>query len=156
MVSVLFVCLGNICRSPAAEGIFQLMVQKHGPANQILIDSAGTSDYHVGELPDSRMRSHASTRGYTLNSRARQLVKEDLEKFDYIIAMDDSNIAHIHALDQNNKFKSKIFKMTDFATKIEANFVPDPYNGGNSGFERVLDILEDSCEGLLNKITSSM
>lgn len=156
MVSVLFVCLGNICRSPAAEGIFKSMVEKQGLKDKIAIDSAGTSDYHIGDLPDARMRAHASTRGYNLNSKARQLVVEDFEKFDYVIAMDDSNLAHINALDLNNAFKAKIFKMTDFLTKIEASFVPDPYHGGNSGFERVLDILEDACQGLLKRITSSL
>ena len=156
MVSVLFVCLGNICRSPTAEGIFLKQVKAKGLEKKIKVDSAGTSDYHSGELPDSRMRTHALARGYDLTSRARQLVAADLEHFDYILGMDDSNIAHIQALDPEEQFQSKIQKITDFALNIKADYVPDPYYGGTAGFERVIDLLEDACAGLLAEIEKSI
>ena len=150
---ILFVCMGNICRSPAAEGIAKKFLENRGLNGTIEIDSAGTLDYHTGELPDQRMIKHASTRGYTLNSAARQFnPKKDFEYFDYIVTMDDDNYDEITSLDKKNKYKQKVFKMVSFGNKIKVNEVPDPYYSGSQGFEFVLDILEDSVQGLINKV----
>jgi len=150
---ILFVCMGNICRSPAAEGIAKKFLENRGLDGTIEIDSAGTLDYHAGELPDSRMIKHASKRGYQLDSKARQFNPEkDFEYFDYIVTMDDDNYNGITSLDKKNKYRHKVFKMVSFENKIKADEVPDPYYTGSDGFEYVLDILEDSVEGLLNKV----
>ncbi|MDZ7626515.1 MAG: low molecular weight protein-tyrosine-phosphatase [Ignavibacteriaceae bacterium] len=150
---ILFVCMGNICRSPAAEGIAKKMIEKRGLDGTIEIDSAGTLDYHTGESPDERMIRHASKRGYRLDSHARQFnSKKDFEYFDYIVTMDDDNFREITSLDKNNKYKNKVFKMVSFGSKLKVDEVPDPYYTGSDGFEYVLDILEDSIEGLLNKV----
>ena len=145
--------MGNICRSPAAEGIAKKFLEKRGLDGKVEIDSAGTLDYHEGELPDPRMIKRASKRGYNLDSRARQFNPEmDFEHFDYIVTMDDDNYYEITSLDRKNKFSSKIFKMVSFGYKIKVKEVPDPYYSGSDGFENVLAILEDSIEGLLNKV----
>jgi protein-tyrosine phosphatase len=154
---ILFVCMGNICRSPAAEGIAKKFLEKRGLNGTIEIDSAGTLDYHTGELPDQRMIKHASKRGYTLDSRARQFNhNNDFEYFDYIVTMDDDNYSEITSLDRNNKYKDKVFKMVSFGTKLKVDEVPDPYYSGSDGFEYVLDILEDSVEELLNKVENDI
>lgn len=145
--------MGNICRSPAAEGIAKKLLEKKELDRSIEIDSAGTLDYHSGELPDSRMIKHASKRGYTLDSRARQFnPNNDFDYFDYIVTMDDNNYSEITSLDRKNKYKQKVYKMVSFGKKIKVDEVPDPYYSGSDGFEYVLDILEDSVEGLLNKV----
>jgi protein-tyrosine phosphatase len=145
--------MGNICRSPAAEGIAKKIAEERGLDGKVEIDSAGTLDYHEGELPDPRMIKHASKRGYTLDSRARQYNPgQDFDYFDYIITMDDDNYFEISSLDERNQYKNKVFKMVSFGNKMKANEVPDPYYSGSDGFEYVLDILEDSIEGLLNKV----
>jgi len=145
--------MGNICRSPAAEGIAKKLAAKRGLDGKIEIDSAGTLDYHTGELPDPRMIEHASRRGYKLDSLARQFNPEkDFEHFDYIVTMDDDNYYEITSLDKRNQFKDKVFKMVSFGNKIKVNEVPDPYYSGSDGFEFVLDILEDAVEGLINKV----
>ena len=150
---ILFVCMGNICRSPAAEGIAKKFLEKRGQDGMIEIDSAGTLDYHTGELPDSRMINHSSNRGYKLDSHARQFNPEnDFENFDYIVTMDDDNFSEITSLDSKNKYKYKIFKMVSFGNSHKVDEVPDPYYSGSDGFEYVIDILEDSVEGLLNKV----
>ena len=150
---ILFVCMGNICRSPAAEGIAKKFLENRGLDGTIEIDSAGTLDYHTGELPDPRMIKHASKRGYKLDSHARKFNPEnDFEYFDYIVTMDDDNYSEITSLDRKNKYKDKVYKMVSFRNKIKADEVPDPYYSGSDGFEQVLDILEDSVEGLLNKV----
>jgi len=150
---ILFVCMGNICRSPAAEGIAKKFAVKKGLDGIIEIDSAGTLDYHAGELPDPRMIKHASKRGYKLDSRARQFnPNEDFDYFDYIVTMDDDNYDEITSLDKNNKYNNKVFKMVSFGTKLKVDEVPDPYYSGRDGFEFVLDILEDSIAGLLKKV----
>lgn len=150
---ILFVCMGNICRSPAAEGIAKKILEKRGLNGTIEIDSAGTLDYHTGELPDQRMIMHASKRGYNLDSRARQFNPDnDFEFFDYIVTMDDDNYSEITSLDRKNKYKDKVFKMVSFGNNHKVDEVPDPYYEGSDGFEYVLDILEDSVEGLLKKI----
>lgn len=148
-LNILFVCLGNICRSPLAEGVMKDLIDKHGLDKKIKIDSAGISGYHQGELPNPRMQSHAKKRGYNLTSRSRQVKVEDFDKFNYIIGMDDNNIDALNILAPSPYEQKKIHRMTDFCQNILVDHVPDPYYGGASGFESVLDIVEDACQGLL-------
>ena len=146
---ILFVCLGNICRSPAAEGV----MKKIAGSLPIEIDSAGTAGYHIGQLPDSRMRSHALKRGYNLQHYARQFnPSSDFEKFDYIIAMDNGNRRDLQMMDRQNQYRHKLSMMTDYCQTMKIDEVPDPYYEGSEGFEYVLDILEDACGGLLKKL----
>lgn len=157
MIRVLFVCMGNICRSPAAEGIFKKLVDDAKLGNEISIDSAGTIGYHAGELPDTRMRRHASARGYNLESRARQFnPKKDFEEFDYIITMDNDNYADIRKLDYQKIYTNKIFSMADFISDKNVREVPDPYYGGAEGFEFVINILEDGSNNLLTNIKKDL
>jgi protein-tyrosine phosphatase len=156
-IRILFVCMGNICRSPAAEGIFKTMVEKEKLSERIEIDSAGTIDYHIGESPDSRMKSHAASRGYFLKSKARMFEpKTDFEKFDYIITMDNEIFDEISQLDKQKSYRGKIHKMTEFNRYIKADEVPDPYFGGPEGFEKVIDILVDASRGLLNRLKNEL
>ena len=149
MTRILFVCMGNICRSPCAEGIMQYFVKQRGLENEFECDSAGTIDYHQGDPADQRMREHASLRGYELNSIARKFILQDFENFDWIITMDENNYSQICLLDKNNIFTHKIRRMTDFCEGTKISSVPDPYYGGSQGFENVIDILEDACRGFL-------
>jgi protein-tyrosine phosphatase len=145
---ILFVCLGNICRSPSAEAVFKGFVQSKGLYNQFEIDSAGTYGYHEGEPADRRMQSHAVKRGYDLTSVSRPFKPlTDWDYFDYIIAMDDSNMRDLKDMARNSNDLKKLLKMTDFANNYNYNEVPDPYYGGEQGFELVLDLLEDASEG---------
>lgn len=149
---VLFVCLGNICRSPAAEGIFKHLVEEHGMENRIEVDSAGTSGYHDGQLPDKRMRYHGSLRGYKFDSLSRKFTLEDYNDFDIILAMDDSNYHNILKLAPDLESRGKVYRMVSFSQDLQHDHVPDPYYEGSDGFELVMDILEDACEGLLKQI----
>ena len=149
---VLFVCLGNICRSPAAEGVFSSLVKKANLDNLIYVDSAGTAAYHTGERADSRMISHASKRGYDLNSIARKFIQEDFDKFDFIITMDKQNHRDVLSLTKNDAHRQKVSLMTDYLKGMDASEVPDPYYQGASGFEYVLDIIENASHNLLTKI----
>ncbi|MGD8306126.1 MAG: low molecular weight protein-tyrosine-phosphatase [Ignavibacteria bacterium] len=150
---VLFVCMGNICRSPSAEAIMKKYVADKNLSNSIQVDSAGTIDYHEGELADKRMIKHASERGFSLDSIARSFnPNNDFNEFDYIVTMDDENYIDIKAMDLQNKFDNRIFKMTDFSTRYNVDSIPDPYYKGTAGFEEVLDLLEDAVDGLLKKI----
>ena len=149
---ILFVCMGNICRSPAAEGVMKAKVQKKGLDNLYFIDSAGTHAYHEGELPDSRMRSHAAKRGYSLTSISRPVTYNDFLDFDYIITMDDNNIQNLKRKAPDLESQQKIHRMTDFCQTYMDDHVPDPYYGGASGFEHVMDLLEDACEGLIEHL----
>jgi len=151
-VKILFVCLGNICRSPSAEGIMKKLVKEKGLENQIYIDSAGLLDYHEGNLPDSRMRAHAARRGYNLDSRSRPVKYNDFFDFDLIIGMDDRNIANLKRLAPDDESAKKIHRMTEYCTRHNIDHVPDPYYGGADGFELVLDLLEDACENLLKTL----
>ena len=154
---ILFVCMGNICRSPAAEGIAKKILAERGLNGNIEIDSAGTLDYHQGEPPDPRMIEHAEKRGYTLDSIARQFnPKKDFDYFDYVVTMDNENFEVITSLDKNNKHINKIFMMTSFGSNKNIKEVPDPYYEGREGFEIVLDILEDSVNGLINKVENDI
>lgn len=156
MQRVLFVCLGNICRSPAAEGIFSAFVKREGLIDKIQIDSAGTSAAHVGEKADRRMRDHAMLRNYDLKSLSRKFEFSDFKKFDYIIVMDDSNYRNVTKLDTQDIYSNNVYKMVDFCRNLSPKEVPDPYYGGAQGFETVLDILEDACEGLLETVRKDL
>lgn len=149
MPSVLFVCLGNICRSPTAHGVFEHLVDSVGLAGKIQIDSAGVSGWHVGEAPDKRSQQHAARRGYCLSHlRARQVVPEDFASFDLLLAMDNNNLRHLlDASPAEHRHKIKLF--LDFAEGVSVREVPDPYYGEGDGFERVLDLVENACQGLL-------
>lgn len=151
---ILFVCLGNICRSPAAEGIFKDVVEKAGLSDRFEIDSAGTGRYHIGQLPDSRMRRQASKRDITLDHRCRQICDYDFDHFDMIIGMDDSNISNLYRMSPTLEGQKKIHRMSEFIDRGEFDYdhVPDPYYEGTEGFELVLDLLENSCENLLKSI----
>jgi protein-tyrosine phosphatase len=152
---ILFVCLGNICRSPTAEGVFRHLVEKEGLADRVLIDSAGTGEWHVGAPPDSRACKAAASRGYDLTKlRARQVTRRDFETFDYVLAMDDENV---HALQRiaPRELRHKIRLFTAFGSKRAAG-VPDPYGGGPHGFELVLDLVEDAAQGLLRHVRSEL
>ncbi len=155
MKKVLFVCMGNICRSPSAEAVMNHFIETEGLTEKISCDSAGTIAYHEGENADERMQRHAIKRGYKLTSIARKLRYEDLEKFDYIIAMDKDNYHDILNMDPNGIYTHKVSMMTDYSSN-GYNEVPDPYYGGSEGFELVLDILEDSVDGLINKIKKDL
>ena len=154
---VLFVCLGNICRSPSAEAVMKKLVKREGLENIIEVDSAGTIDYHEGEPADERMQKHAKKRGYELNHTAKVFdTKTDFRKADYIVTMDNDNYYDITSFDKGNHHSDKIFKLSQFAGDIKFEEVPDPYDGGPEGFEIVLDILEDACKGLLEKIKNDI
>ena len=154
-ISVLFICLGNICRSPAAEAIFQNLINEKGIGNQFIVDSAGTGSWHIGKKADSRMRFAAKQRNINITSNARQIREDDFLKFKYILVMDNSNFKNV--LDFKNQVKgsdfAKILKMQDFSSVFDEKEVPDPYFGGDAGFDHVLDILEDSVSCFLENIT---
>ncbi|MDR2883252.1 MAG: low molecular weight phosphotyrosine protein phosphatase [Alistipes sp.] len=179
---VLFVCLGNICRSPAAEGVMRHMVEQKGLSDRITCDSAGTYGGHTGELPDPRMRRAAAARGYDLTHRARQFRTGDFDRFDMIIVMDDSNYENVSRMAPSLEAARKIHRMTDFCSREKRDIrntspkcdisntsekrdisntfaterpthIPDPYYEGAEGFENVLDLLEDACDGLLQEFS---
>ncbi len=150
---VLFVCLGNICRSPAAEGIFLKMVRDQGLSHQIHVDSAGTGAWHVGDNPDPRMINHARERGYDLSPLvARQFSEDDFREFDFILTMDNSNLKNVLNLDTKKQHHHKVKPLVSYCRIHEVQEVPDPYYDGASGFEHVLDLLEDACGELLSTI----
>lgn len=155
MKQILFVCLGNICRSPSAEAVFKALIEKKGLDNEISCDSAGTAAYHAGEPADFRMRQFAKKRGYHLTSISRPVNPEtDFDRFDYIIGMDSQNVRDLQRMARNENDRKKIYLMTDFASSLRYDSVPDPYYGGDAGFELVLDILEDTSAGLIRKLQS--
>lgn len=152
-VRVLFVCLGNICRSPAAEGVMRALVDERGEGAMWVIDSAGTGNYHIGDLPDRRMRVHARRRGYELTHRCRQVGEGDFDDFDLIVGMDAMNLRNLRALAPMPEGEGKIVGMGEFfdiATRYD--YVPDPYYEGAEGFELVLDLLQNGCGRLYDEI----
>lgn len=153
-ISILFVCLGNICRSPAGEGIFKKILKDKMQSGNYHVDSAGTSGWHTNELPDRRMRVHGEKRGYVFDSRSRKFSRSDFDKFDYILAMDDNNYYDILALAPDLEAQKKVHRMVDYLQNLTHDHIPDPYYSGAEGFELVLDLLEDACGGLLNEIES--
>ena len=154
-IKILFVCMGNICRSAAAEAIMKSLVAESDPSVRFYIDSAGILSYHQGEKADARMRRHAAKRGYDVTSISRPVSRNDFNEFDLIIGMDDSNIENLHNLVQTKMHRAKIHKMTEYSQKYDCSHIPDPYYGGDAGFELVIDLLEDACEGLLLSIIES-
>jgi protein-tyrosine phosphatase len=152
MTKLLFVCLGNICRSPAAENMMNYLIEREGLAGKITCDSAGTAGYHIGAPPDPRMQVAGKARGLSMVGTARQLVPMDLREFDLILAMDRSNYRDILSLDPQGKYHHKVKMMCSYCTKYNVQEVPDPYYGGPEGFNFVLDLLEDACTNLLQSL----
>lgn len=149
-ISILFVCLGNICRSPAAEGVMKTLVKNAGLSSQIHIESAGVGHWHVGELPDRRMRRQASLRGYSLDSRAQQFIPSFFSNFSMILVMDNGNYNDIASQATTEEEKKKIYLLSDFFKAYKGqNTIPDPYYGNTHDFDFALDLIEDACAGLL-------
>lgn len=152
MISLCFVCLGNICRSPTAEGVMLNLIEERGLQDQFTVDSAGTASYHTGERADPRSAAAARSRGIHLPSRARQFLAEDFERFDYVLACDSSNYGDLKAL-AGPENQSKLHMLLDFDPENpKGTSVPDPYYGGERGFETVLDLCESACRKLLDKL----
>lgn len=150
---ILFVCLGNICRSAAANGIMEDMVKQAGLQKLISVDSAGTYGGHRGELPDARMRAAAANRGYQLTHRSRKIEEEDFYRFDMIIVMDDMNYENVARLAPERKYLEKVYRFVEFCSQHpQWSYVPDPYYEGREGFELVLDLLEDGCANILKQV----
>jgi protein-tyrosine phosphatase len=149
---ILFVCMGNICRSPAADIICRKLADDAGLGDRLGIDSAGTIGYHAGNPPDPRMSATLAARGYTIDGRARQIRRSDLEIHDLILCADRDNLHDVRALDPGGTTHAKIRLITDTCREHDADHVPDPYYGGQRGFERVADLLEDACAGLLEEL----
>lgn len=152
MTRVLFVCMGNICRSPTAEGIFTQLIKEQGLEHLIQVDSAGTHAYHVGDAPDERAQEAARKRGIDLAQlRGRQVRPDDVQNFDYVLAMDYDNYENLLNICPEG-YESRVTLFLSHASRLEAEEVPDPYYGGESGFEHVLDMTEEASRGLLDKI----
>jgi protein-tyrosine phosphatase len=148
--SILFVCLGNICRSPAAEGIMKQLAEQRGWGHRLDIDSAGIGSWHVGQLPDSRMRRHGARHGYDFSSRARQFSPKDFDRFDLVVGMDAENVADLRRQARRASDEQKIRCMADYLRRHPGQAsVPDPYYGGDRDFEWAIELIEDGCEGLL-------
>jgi protein-tyrosine phosphatase len=152
---LLFICLGNICRSPSAENIMNHLIKEAGLDSQIVCDSAGTSSYHIGSPPDRRMSAAAARRRIELNGRARQFQLSDFEEFNLILAMDNENYRDLLALDRQQQYRDKVYLICDFASRYKVKEVPDPYYGGKEGFDYVIDLLLDACAGLLDYVINS-
>ena len=149
MKHILFICLGNICRSPAAEEVMRVKLAEAGMAHQYVVDSAGMIDYHEGELPDSRMRQHAAARGYRLTHRSRPVCVDDFDRFDLVVAMAHDNLRRLERFAQcEGKAWREVVLLSDYLRRHQSATVPDPYYGGPEAFELALDLIEDGCEGL--------
>ncbi|MGJ8696180.1 MAG: low molecular weight protein-tyrosine-phosphatase [Verrucomicrobiaceae bacterium] len=155
MKHVLFVCLGNICRSPAGENIFRQIVKDAGLSDTILCDSAGTEGWHTGKSPDARMSKTIKKRGYLVTGSARQFSLNDFDAFDLILTMDDENFTNVTRLAHSPDQLARVKRFTDFCTQHDHTEVPDPYYGGTAGFELVADLLEDGCQNILNSLRQS-
>ena len=151
-MKLLFVCLGNICRSPSAEAIMNQLIDNEGLEDKISCDSAGTLGYHEGQPADARMREHGNRRGLNLDSISRQVTSTDFIEFDYILAMDKSNYTELLKNPHASAHQAKIIQICDYASESTCNEIPDPYYGGEKGFEKVLDLLEDCCCRLLTDL----
>ncbi len=150
---ILFVCLGNICRSPAAEGIMRHLVELRGVEHLFSIDSAGIGNWHAGQLPDHRMRRHGERHGYHFNHHARQICRDDFARFDMLIGMDGENLHSMAVLAPDKKSRDKIVDISLYLRHHpEFRTVPDPYYGNDQDFETVIELLEDACEGLLDEL----
>lgn len=152
MIKILFVCLGNICRSPLAEALFVKKLQEKQLLDEVEVDSCGTVGYHIGEPPDHRTVANAKMNGMVLDHKARQFDKSDFRKFDYILVMDNSNKQVVQRLDEANQFAAKIFLFRDFDNNGKGQDVPDPYFGGEEGFQQVFEILDRTTDNLLHHI----
>jgi protein-tyrosine phosphatase len=150
--SILFVCLGNICRSPTGEAVMRKILSERGLDGSVRVESAGTGPWHVGEPADPRMRAAAARRGYDLNGVGRQVEREDFDRFDLIVAMDRSNLEDLRLMDAEGRYESKLRLLCDFLTDSELQDVPDPYYGGPRGFDHVLDLIEEASENLADRI----
>lgn len=154
---ILFVCLGNICRSPAAEAMLQMLIDREGVSNSVIVDSAGTYGGHAGERSDARMRRAAAARGIEMTHRTRQVKEEDFERFDRVIAMDDNNYEALFRLAPNRDAQNKIFRFREYLRRHKDwSYIPDPYYEGHEGFELVLDLLEDGCATLLKELKEEL
>jgi protein-tyrosine phosphatase len=152
MTSVLFVCMGNICRSPTAEGVFRRLHRELAPHLELHIDSAGTHAYHIGEPPDARSQAAAKARGVDISShRGRQVQAEDFHGFDYVLAMDAANLKRLQVL-RPREARAELKLLLEYAPAASRREVPDPYYGGAGGFEQVLDLVEEGGRGLLAEI----
>lgn len=152
--SILFVCMGNICRSPAAEGVMRHQLREAGLDKDIVVDSAGTINYHMGNAPDARMIRTAAKRGITLEHCARQIMVSDLDNFDLILVMDEDNYNNVIKLDASGANRAKIQRFCDYCTEHSHTSVPDPYYGEQDGFDLVLDLLNDGCAELVRRLQS--
>lgn len=152
---ILFVCMGNICRSPVAEEIMRQKIKAAGLEGQITVDSAGTYGGHVGEAPDARMCRAAGERGYTLNHSARRITYDDFEKYDLIVVMDDANYDAVYRMAPDPEAAEKVYPMSEFFQDADLDHVPDPYYEGAEGFRHVIDLLEDGTQGLLDFIVQN-
>ena len=155
-MKLLFVCLGNICRSPAAEGVFLHLLNQRGLSDRFVVDSAGTGGWHTGNPADRRMHAAAGRRGIQLPSRARQISLDDLSDFDLVLTMDDANLTAVQSLarEAGRRATATVRPMLSYAQRFDETEVPDPYYGGEAGFEHVLDLLEDACSNLLDELSS--
>lgn len=152
---LLFICLGNICRSPAADGIMHSLVDSRHLADKYVIDSAGIGSWHTGQMPDPRMREHGLRHGYTFNHHARQISTSDFTSFDYIIVMDEENYADVTRLSRRTECTAQVLRMASFLTRHpNVSFVPDPYYGTGKDFDYAIELIEDGCAGLLSWLES--
>ena len=150
---VLFVCMGNICRSPTAEAVLRELATRRGLAHRLEADSAGTHGWHAGEPPDARAQAHGARRGYDLGAlRARRVQSDDFERFELVLAMDRDNLAHLRSICPPGA-DARLRLLMEFARRHPVDEVPDPYYGAADGFERVLDMVEDACEGLIDHLS---
>lgn len=152
MIRILFLCMGNICRSPAAHCVFQQMVDTAGLSDQFEIESAGTIGFHIGEPPDRRMQAALRSRGVPIIGKARALRAEDLDYYDHILAMDSENFRHVRQLDPEGRYTNKLELFCKYCTEHTETEVPDPYYGGDRGFDHVIDLIQDGCAGLLKRL----
>lgn len=152
MKKLLFVCMGNICRSPAAEIVMKTIIREAGLESQFQCDSCGTVAYHQGEKPDSRMVGAGKRKGFIISGSSRPIINKDFDEFDYIFTMDDENYSNVLKLTSNSKQRNKVKKFCTFMTHHDESEIPDPYYGGVQGFDNVIDLLHDGCNEILKQL----